>query len=56
MRHVGLARSLFASALVALSLQGASRAQADVVTDWNVIALGATAVPPNSILQSRTAS
>ena len=24
-----------------------------MVTDWNVIALGATAVPPNSILQSR---
>ncbi len=54
MTHVGIARSLFASALVALSLQGASRAQADVVTDWNVTALGATAVPPNAILQSRT--
>ena len=31
-----------------------ARAQADAVTDWNVIALNATAVPPNSILQSRT--
>jgi hypothetical protein len=28
-------------------------ARADVVTDWNVIALNATAVPPNAILQSR---
>jgi hypothetical protein len=33
---------------------GAPReAKADAVTDWNVIALNATAVPPNSILQSR---
>jgi hypothetical protein len=31
-----------------------ARTHADVVTDWNVIALNATAVPPNSILQSRT--
>ena len=31
----------------------ASPARADAVTDWNVIALNATAVPPNSILQSR---
>ncbi len=29
-------------------------AQADAVTDWDVIALNATALPPNSILQSRT--
>lgn len=28
-------------------------ARADIVTDWNVVALAATAVPPNSILQSR---
>jgi hypothetical protein len=28
-------------------------ATADVVTDWNVLAITATAVPPNSILQSR---
>lgn len=28
-------------------------ARADAVTEWNVIALNATAVPPNSILQSR---
>ena len=28
-------------------------AAADVVTDWNTIAIAATAVPPNSILQSR---
>ena len=29
-------------------------ARADVVTDWNVVALNASAVPPNSIVQSRT--
>ena len=28
--------------------------RADVVTDWNVVALNATAQPPNSILQSRS--
>src|SRR5262245_48043569 len=50
MTRTGIA--LFASALAALPLQPGT-AQADVVTDWNMIALGATAVPPNSILQSR---
>lgn len=29
-------------------------ANADVVTDWNVVAIIASAVPPNSIVQSRT--
>lgn len=32
----------------------AGAARADVVTDWNVVALNASAMPPNSILQSRT--
>jgi hypothetical protein len=32
----------------------AGGARADVVTDWNVVALNASAVPPNSIVQSRT--
>src|SRR5262245_50924308 len=48
-----LAPMLTASALVALLVQPAKVARADVVTDWNVIAINATAVPPNSILQSR---
>ena len=48
-----LLESLAASALATLSLLPHRAAQADVVTDWNVIALNATAVPPNSILQSR---
>jgi hypothetical protein len=38
---------------VALAVLSAGRAHADVVTDWNLIAINATAVPPNSILQSR---
>jgi hypothetical protein len=29
-------------------------ARADVMTDWNVVALDASAVPPNAIVQSRT--
>lgn len=48
-----LMRTLAVSALATVSLLPIARAHADVVTDWNVIALNATAVPPNSILQSR---
>ncbi len=39
--------------LVIVSAGAPGKATADVVTDWNIIALNATAVPPNSILQSR---
>ena len=38
---------------MALLAQPAWRSHADAVTDWNVVALNATAVPPNAILQSR---
>src|SRR6266545_6953457 len=41
------------SVLATVSLLPIARAHADMVTEWNVIALNATAVPPNSILQSR---
>lgn len=44
---------LVSCAVAILCLLPAARARADVVTDWNVIALNATAVPANSILQSR---
>ena len=50
MARIRVAHALLASALL---LQPAWQAHADAVTDWNVIALNATAVPPNSILQSR---
>ena len=40
-------------ALAALLVQPAGPTRADVVTDWNVIAIQTTAVPPNAILQSR---
>jgi hypothetical protein len=40
--------------LAALAAACATTARADVVTEWNVIAIGATAMPPNSILQTRT--
>jgi hypothetical protein len=53
MRNPALTRLLAVSALIAC-LPPVAPAQADAVTDWNVIALDATAVPPNSILQSRT--
>ena len=46
-------RTLAVSALATVCLLPIARAHADAVTDWNVIALNATAVPPNSILQSR---
>lgn len=42
---------LIVAALVAGLLP--SKARADAITDWNVVAINATAVPPNSILQSR---
>ena len=48
------ARILAASALVVCSVLTGKTALADAVTDWNVIALNATTVPPNSVLQSRT--
>ena len=53
MARIGITRMIFASAVAALSFRSARASHADVVTDWNVIALNATAVPPNSILQSR---
>jgi hypothetical protein len=46
-------KTLAVSALATACLLPFALARADAVTDWNVIALNATAVPPNSILQSR---
>ena len=54
MARNGILQILTASALTTLCVFPIEHAQADAVTDWNVIALNATAVPPNSILQSRT--
>ncbi|HZO84012.1 MAG TPA: vanadium-dependent haloperoxidase [Verrucomicrobiae bacterium] len=49
------ARILFATTVLAFGIPlGGSAARADVVTEWNVIALNATTIPPNSVLQSRT--
>jgi hypothetical protein len=53
MRKHGKLRTVLALAAIALGFQPLSRLHADVVIDWNVTALNATAVPPNSILQSR---
>jgi hypothetical protein len=53
MSPTGIMRTLAVSALTTACLLPIARAHADAVTDWNVIALNATAVPPNSILQSR---
>ena len=53
MTRIRVARTLFVPAVIALFVQPAGQAMADAVTDWNVIAINATAVPPNSILQSR---
>src|SRR5215470_5699808 len=48
-------RCPLASALLIACVQFSGQAvRADAVTDWNVIALSATAVPPNSVVQSRT--
>ena len=53
MAPTGIMRTLAVSALTTVCLLPIARAHADAVTDWNVIALNATAFPPNSILQSR---
>ena len=53
MTHTGITRTLAVSALATVCLLPIARAHADAVTEWNVIALNATAAPPNSILQSR---
>ena len=53
MARTGILRILAVSALATVCMLPIARAQADTVTDWNVIALNATAVPPNAILQSR---
>ena len=53
MRYARIAKMSLALAYVALLAQPAGQAHADVVTDWNIVAINATAVPPNSILQSR---
>jgi len=54
MSPTGIMRMLAVSALTTVCLLPIARTHADAVTDWNVIALNATAIPPNSILQSRT--
>jgi len=46
------ARLVTAAALVAALATG-SQARADIATEWNTLAVEATAVPANSILQSR---
>jgi hypothetical protein len=46
--------TLFAAILVTSVPHAFAPARADPVIDWNIVALDATAVPPNSILQSRT--
>jgi hypothetical protein len=53
MACTGILRSIAISALTTVCMLPIARAQADAVTDWNVIALNATAAPPNAILQSR---
>ncbi len=53
MRKLRKLRKFLAIAPIALGFQPLSPLHADVVTDWNITALNATAVPANSILQSR---
>ena len=48
-----LSTRLIAAATLAVALGTSSLAKADIATEWNAIAVEATAVPPNSILQSR---
>ena len=54
MAWIGTARIAVWALIVSCAHLAGSGARADVVTEWNVVALNATAVPPNSVLQSRT--
>lgn len=54
MTCTGIARIAVLALIVSCVQLAGSGARADAVTEWNVIALNATAVPPNSVLQSRT--
>jgi hypothetical protein len=55
MARIRIAETLLTSGLTSALLLAspASPARADAVTDWNAIAINATAVPPNAVLQSR---
>jgi hypothetical protein len=46
-------RLLLKSITLVIALSVGAVAKADIATEWNVIAVEATAIPPNSILQSR---
>ena len=49
-----LDRALLTATLIALVAPSVGPARANPVIDWNIVAIDATAVPPNSVLQSRT--
>ena len=49
-----LDRALLTATLIALVAPSIGPARANPVIDWNIVAIDATAVPPNSVLQSRT--
>ena len=49
-----LDRALLTATLIAVVAPSIGPARANPVIDWNIVAIDATAVPPNSVLQSRT--
>ena len=49
-----LDRALLTATLIAFVAPSIGPARANPVIDWNIVAIDATAVPPNSVLQSRT--
>jgi hypothetical protein len=51
---VPIHRAALSIATLAMPLLCPLPSHADVVIDWNIVALNATALPPNSILQSRS--
>jgi hypothetical protein len=53
MARIPTQQILLLLAVAILTVPAAKQARADVVTDWNVVAIDATAIPPNSVLQSR---
>ena len=49
-----LNRALLTATMIAFVAPSMGPARANPVIDWNIVAIDATAVPPNAVLQSRT--
>src|SRR5262249_7298607 len=52
--RMSICRLVTSSVALFAALSCSTPVRADVVTDWNIVALNATASPPNAVVQSRS--